>query len=184
MFSDKVDMDSADKVWPPLSNAYADEFGEVQPEVYDAAGELWPQALSFAQDNLGDISMGRQLMFKASALVTRKLIEQPDHISTLKGYLWQTYRRLVLTEKGKSQRLYPLDVEAEGRRGISTNDPDEEILIQEVRRRMDEWTRLVFELRVIGYDYEEIAQMLGTRANRVRSKFDKQIKKLAKHLKF
>lgn len=177
-------MNSADKAWPPLSEAYTDEFGKIQPEIHATAGELWPQALSFARDKLGDVSTGQELMLKASALVSRKLAEQSDHIREPKSYLWQIYKRLVLAEVKKSQRLCSLDDEIERLVSVSPNDLDDEILIREVRDRMDDWTRLVFDLRVFGLDYEEIAQKLDTRANRVRSKFAKEIRKLAKQLKF
>jgi len=49
--------------------------------------------------------------------------------------------------------------------------------------QMDPWTRRVFELRVLGYQFEDIAHMLKTRPHLLRSKFHKEIKKLSRRLR-
>jgi DNA-directed RNA polymerase specialized sigma24 family protein len=59
---------------------------------------------------------------------------------------------------------------------------NDQILIEEVIAHMDEWTRKVFELRVLGYQFEDIGQMLKMRPNLLRSKFNKEVKKLSHKL--
>jgi DNA-directed RNA polymerase specialized sigma24 family protein len=60
---------------------------------------------------------------------------------------------------------------------------NDQILIEEVMAQMDSWTRTVFELRVLGYQFEEIAQILKMRPNLLRSKFHKGIQKLSRRIR-
>jgi DNA-directed RNA polymerase specialized sigma24 family protein len=170
--------------WPSLDEAYTDEFGVICPEVYQAAGELWPQAESLINLKLHDNSAGMRLMLKAAAAVSRKRHEQPDQIRDLKAYLWITFKHNIYEEAEKENRYQPLEPEQ-----LSKNDAhipsealNDQILIEEVMAQMDSWTRKVFQLRVIGYQFEEIAQMLKSRPNLLRSKFNKEIKKLSRRL--
>lgn len=177
-------MDVNGTTWPPLEEAYTDEFGLIQHEVYRAAGELWPQAERLARAQLGDEAAGLQLMLKAAAIISRKRVEQPDLIHDLKNYLFQTFKRLVLAElkkeTGHRQR------ELEHATDITPDDPTEkierEILIQQICQRMDKWTRTVFELLNLGYDYNDIARMLGMRAKSIRNRYNKQYKKIKQQL--
>jgi hypothetical protein len=86
-----------------------------------------------------------------AALVTRARSEQFTRIDNLPGYLFRTFKRLVLER---------LEIE-NGHRRLETEfllapaaeesaDPDEKILIQQVMQRMDALTREVFELLLLG----------------------------------
>jgi DNA-directed RNA polymerase specialized sigma24 family protein len=168
-----------------LDEAYTDEFGVICPEVYRAAGELWPQAESLAHSKLRDCPAGMRLMLKASAAVSRKIGEQPDQIRDLKAYLWTTFKRLVSDELEKENRYQPFELEqhpANNSNG-SSEKLNDHILIEEVMAQMDSWTRMVFELRVLGFEFEEIAKMLKSRPNPLRSKFHKEIKKLSRRIR-
>ena len=178
-------MDSTRLSWPSLEEGYTDEYGVIRPEVYRAAGELWPQAEGFVHSKLRDCPAGMQLMFKAAAAVSRKRREQPDQIRDLKAYLWTTFKHFISDEVEKGNRYQPLEPEQ-----LPENDArgpsealDDQILIEEVMAQMDSWTRRVFELRVLGYQFEDIAQMLNMRPHLLRSKFHKEIKKLSRRLR-
>ncbi|HKQ74231.1 MAG TPA: hypothetical protein VJ810_11115 [Blastocatellia bacterium] len=168
-----------------MEEGYTDEFGVIRPEVYRAAGELWPQAESFISSRLHDRPAGWQLMLKAAAAVSRKLQEQPDQIRDLKPYLWVTFKRLISDEVEKENRYQSLESEQQPTTDVrpSSERLDDQILIQEIMAQMDSWTRKVFELRVLGYQFEDIAQMLGMRPNLLRSKFSKNIKKLCRQFR-
>ncbi len=178
-------MDSPRLSWPSLDEGYTDEFGVISPEVYRAAGELWPQAESLVYSKLHDRPEGMRLMLKAAAAVSRKRLEQPDQIRDLKAYLWTTFKRLISDELEKENRYQPLDPEQQPRNGFRAPSEtlDNQILIEEVMAQMDQWTRTVFELRVLGFEFEEIAQTLKMRPNLLRSKFHKEIKKLSRRLR-
>lgn len=168
--------------WPSLDEGYTDEFGEIRPEVYQTAGELWPQAESLINSKLHDRPAGKRLMFKAAAAVTRKWEEEPDHIRDLKAYLWITFKRHVYEEVEKERRYQPLEFEQQPNNDVSlpAEALNDQILISEVMAQMDSWTRTVFQLRVLGYQFEDIAQMLKMRPNLLRSKYNKEIKKLSR----
>ena len=175
-------MESTSLSWPSLDEGYIDEFGVIYPEVYQAAGELWPQAEGFVNSRLRDCAAGMRMMLKASAAVSRKLREQPDQIRDLKAYLWTTFKHLVHEEAEKENRYQPLEPEQQPT-NISHGPSEainDQILIEEVMAQMDSWTRTVFELRVLGYQFEDIAQMYKMRPNLLRSKFHKEIKKLSR----
>jgi DNA-directed RNA polymerase specialized sigma24 family protein len=176
-------MDSTSLSWPSLDEGYTDEFGVICPEVYRAAGELWPQAESFVNSRLRDCPAGMQMMLKAAAAVSRKRHERPDQIRDLNAYLWITFKRLIYDELEKENRYQPLEPEHQPASGARASEAlNDRILIEEVMAQMDSWTRTVFELRVLGYQFEDIAQMLKIRPNLLRSKFHKEIKKLSRQL--
>ena len=178
-------MDSTRLSWPSLDEGYTDEFGVICPEVYRAAGELWPQAEGFVHSKLRDRPAGMQLMLKAAATVSRKRREQPDQIRDLKAYLWTTFKHFISDEVEKENRYQPLEAEQQLESdaiGLSEALNDQ-ILIEEVMAQMDPWTRRVFELRVLGYQFDDIAHMLKMRPHLLRSKFHKEIKKLSHRLR-
>src|SRR5262245_13957952 len=139
-------MDSPRLSWPSLDEGYTDEFGVIRPEVYQAAGELWPQAESLVSSRLSDRPAGMRLMLKAVAAVSRKLQEQPDQIRDLKAYLSTTFKRLVSEEAENENRYQPL--EPEQHLTNNSHGPSEtlndQILMEEVMAQMDSWTRTVF----------------------------------------
>jgi hypothetical protein len=178
-------MDSTRLSWPNLDEGYTDEFGVISPEVYRAAGELWPQAEGFVHSKLHDCPAGMRLMLKAAATVSRKRREQPDQIRDLKAYLWTTFKHFISDEVEKESRYQPLELERQPENGANghSESPYDQILIEEVMAQMDSWTRKVFELRVLGYQFEDIAQMFKMRPDLLRSKFHKEIKKLSHRLR-
>jgi DNA-directed RNA polymerase specialized sigma24 family protein len=177
-------MNSPCLFWPSLDEGYTDEFGEICPEVYQAAGELWPQAENFINSRLHDSAAGMQLMFKAAAAVSRKREEDPDRIRDIKAYLWTTFKHEINEAAKKENRYQPLEPEHQPKNGayIQSEALNDQILIEELMARMDSWTRKVFELRVLGYQYDDIGQMLEMRPHHLRSKFNKEIKKLSHKL--
>src|SRR5215831_15289931 len=153
-------MDSTRLSWPSLDEGYTDEFGVICPEVYRAAGELWPQAEGFVHSKLRDRPAGMQLMLKSAAAVSRKRQEQPDQIRDLKAYLWTTFKHNIYEEAEKENRYQPLEPEHQPKNDghVPAEALNDHILIEEVMAEMDSWTRTVFQLRVLGYQFEEIAQ--------------------------
>jgi DNA-directed RNA polymerase specialized sigma24 family protein len=150
--------------------------------VYNVAGELWPYAEAFARSVLRDPAAGLPLMLLAAATVTRRRGEPGVAIQNLKAFLGQVYKNLVLAEIKKLN--HRRELEAENRNEIQpvVRDPKEEldrkILLEQLVLRMDEWTRQVFEWKVIGHTYDTIGQWLGMKANHVRSEYSKRISKL------
>lgn len=176
-------MESRYPPWPKLDEGYADEFGVIEVEVYRVAGELWPQAAARLNAGLCDHATGLRLMLKAAALVTRVRREQPDHIHNLPAYLRSAFERLVQAEQRKSQQQAQLEQSLETAELRATAATlHNQILVEQLLSRVSEDMRLVFELQLLGYKFEEIARLLNTRPNRLRSRFHKEIKKLRRLL--
>lgn len=180
-----IKMISSNINWPLLpssDDAYNDEFGEIDADVYAAAGDLWPRAAGFARDQLGDESAGQRLLFKAAADVSRQKLSQTEPIRNLNAYLLKSFKRLVLAEVNRRRRDHGADGELEELPGPAGDEVDDAILLDEILRRMKPDARRLFNLRTLGYSYEEIAQLLGSRANLLRSQLDKEIKRIRKLL--
>ena len=87
--------------WPQLESGYMDAEGWVDLEVYRTAGALWPFAEHLARVNLRDSVAGQKLLLKAVVDVSRVREEKRiagELIKNLKGYLFVTYKRLLLEE--------------------------------------------------------------------------------------
>lgn len=172
-------------IWPPLESSYTDEFGPMDPEIYKAAGEIWTGwGEKFALKTLRDEHAGMPLMLKSVAEVSRVRAAKIDHIGNLKAYLSITYKRLVLErlEKENGHRRRDRQMLDLSSPASSEADLDRKILVQQLIRRMDPWTRRVFELLALGYSNEEIGFSLGMQANAVRSRYHKSIVRLKKQI--
>ncbi len=172
--------------WPLLDAGYTDEFGSVDPEVYHAAGQLWPEAERFACRRIGDGAAGMRLMLKAVAIVSQRRGEMAGDIAHLSAYLNKTYTRLVLAELKQINGRKALEwahAEELSPASDSTEEIERKILIEELCRRMDPWTREVFEARILGFGFEMLEQDLGMKANAIRARFSKQIARIKSEIR-
>jgi DNA-directed RNA polymerase specialized sigma24 family protein len=168
--------------WEEIGSRYDDEFGQVSPEVYTAAREIWPRAREHAARVLADNydSRARTLLLKAAARVTRMNDSVPGRLENIEGYLFRTFTRVVLAELEKDgnrrryEALAPGDAELRGQ----AENVERRILLEEVVALMDEWTREVFELLVLDYSYEDIGRHLGAKPKVIRTRFDRNVKRL------
>jgi DNA-directed RNA polymerase specialized sigma24 family protein len=169
--------------WPAIESAYTDEFGPIDPEVYEAAGEVWAQAEMFALNTLGDAAAGLRLMLKAVASVSRVRAQAAVSIRELSPYIFKTYTRLVVAERQKENGHRRLaEVHSATPLAEEPAETERRVLLHEVMGLMDGWTRRVFEWRCLGHDFAEIACWIGTSENAARNKFNHQIKSLAERV--
>jgi hypothetical protein len=172
--------------WPHLNAPYLDEFGHIDPDIYQLAGELWPAAEKFPRMTLHDAPAGLRLMLKSASLVTRARSSERTNIQNLPSYLYRTFKRLVLEELEKENRHQRLAAEAAS--ALSTREETgavtlgRKILIQQLIGRMDASTRQVFELLILGHTYDEIGLFIGKDGQAVRTKYSKRIRKLIKKI--
>jgi DNA-directed RNA polymerase specialized sigma24 family protein len=158
---------------PECATAYQDEWGAVTHEVYQAAESLREQAESYARATLGAEADGRTLLAKAAATVTRALEDRHEQIANLEAYLFQTYKRMVLAEVEKERARSRILAELAGSVSQNGHDAlaelDQYILIKQLRRRMNQRTRMVFDLLALGHTFEEIGLILGKSSRAVRN---------------
>jgi hypothetical protein len=169
---------------PEIHEAYEDQFGPIDLDVYKFAAEVWPLAESPSFRNLIDTE---RLLFKAVAMVSRICIEQPGKVSNLKGYLYRTFSRLLLEQLRKQQRHEQLDSAVLDHVEALTTRSEEEIarmiLVHEIMNRADNWTRQTFWALVQGYTLEELAEINHAKANFIRSKLSKNLSRIRKQIK-
>ncbi len=173
-------------IWPEIQGAYVDEFGPVDIEIYNLAGDMWPSVQTRIQRTINNLEEGQRLMLKAVAIVSRRSNEQPERMTNTRAYLFVTFCRLLLEEHRRQAGHDQLDANFGG--SFSTpKDPDyvdieQAILVREILERADDWTREIYEYLILGYAHEEIALKLGIKANQLRSTWSKKIARLRKQI--
>jgi len=171
-----------------VATPYVDEWGAIAPEVHLAAMAVREQAEIFARMTLRNEDAGHTLLAKASAIVTQALENHPGGITNLTAYLFQTYKRLAMAELEKEKSRERIlaeradEIAQNGRAGSA--EMDQQILIEELRKRMDERTRQVFDLLVLGHTFEEIGPMLGKSSRAVRNNYYDHIERLKKEIAY
>ena len=173
--------------FPTIETAYDEEFGKIDPEVYEAAKTLWLHAEHLAVKLLHDSPKGIRLMLKAVAKVSRVRENNPSVIVNLNSYLFRAYKNLVLAElEQENNRRGKLDRWFREREAVFDDSEEvkinKRILINELRLKMDDWTRNVFDYLRLGYKYEDLVPQFGTAANVIRSKFSKKTAQLMREI--
>ncbi|MGH9753708.1 MAG: RNA polymerase sigma factor [Blastocatellia bacterium] len=171
---------------PEIATAYLDEWGAVTPEVHQAAASLREQAEKYARATLRNEDAGDALMARAAAMVTSVLEDRHEHIANLQAYLFQTYKRLVLAELEKEktrERILAERVGEVSRNGHNVSaEMDQYILIKQLRMRMNQRTRMVFDLLTLGHTFEEIGSMMGKSSRAIRNNYYEQVARLKQEL--
>ena len=171
-----------------------DPFGE-------ASVKVWPRVLAIARRELADkvaTEERKALTLEAwedtllSVAETLKRHRGKDTIKDLEGFLVGTFQhrlsRAILREKGLSEAIEFLPSTEELAELKNARDEDwarnleNDLLIKEVLRRMDGWTRTVWmELRY-GYSWKKIAKHLGMTVQQVKMRFRYNIEKLRRQI--
>ncbi len=171
---------------PEIAAAYRDEWGPVAPEVYQVAVSLREKAEDYARAKLGAADTGRTLLAKAAVMVTRSLEDRHEQVANLEAYLFQTYKRLVLVEferERERERILSERADDPSQNGfIAPAEMDQYILIDQLRKRMNERTRLVFDLLTLGHTFDEIGSMLGKSGRAIRNNYYEQLARLRQEL--
>lgn len=171
-----------------MGKGYQDpEFGWIDADVQEVAAGLWKNGgQQFTHATIRNEGAGWRLMLRAAAITTRKRSEREHHIKSVPAYLRKVYERLVLAEleKENGHRRFEAELCADPNyfQDIVCDDIERRILVQQLTRLMDGWTRMVFELLNLGHSYEEIAEGLGMKANAVRSRYHKGLMKVKNQL--
>ncbi len=172
--------------WGTLEVGYTDEFGPIAPDLYAAAGRIRRQAQDYAARVLPDSDEAQvsTLLLKAAAQVTRARDEKALHINELDGYLFQTFKRVILAtlEKDNNRRRLETEAHLDAEWHAQATNVERRILLNELVAAMDEWTRGVFEWLTLDYSFEEIARHLGMNAKVVRNKYNRHLAMLLKRI--
>jgi DNA-directed RNA polymerase specialized sigma24 family protein len=173
--------------FPLIETAYTEEFGEINPEIYEIAKTLWKTcAERLAAELLYDSPKGMRLMLKAVARVSSVRRNNSSQIKNQQAYLYRCYKNLLLAEIEKENSHQRILDDLHSAPEISLKCEEDEInrkiLVNEIRRRMDAWTRTVFDCHKLGYTFEEMVPQFGSAANVIRSRYSKDVARLARQI--
>jgi len=173
--------DSQQISWPSVDAPYIDEFGCIDQDVHEAAGEIWRWAAAYANATLGDEASGQLALKKVCAKITQKRAAGDIQIVNLNAYLQTAFKHEILAQL-KRNRSANVDLAVESLTDYGL-DIDQKILIEQILARMDPEDRRISELLILGYSFEEIAAKDGRRSNVIRSRHSKVLKRLKEELK-
>lgn len=162
---------------------YEDEFGKIHPHILSVAERVWLKSGNFFSKIIQDPEQCLKILMHATALVSQKYSAGETAIKNPTSYLYSTFRHLVLAEVSRRKRHFELETEV-GKKQIEADFPGEDekiyqkILVNQLRARMDEWMREVFDLQTIGYQYKDLIPKYGVSENVIRSKYSKNLLKL------
>lgn len=170
--------------WPALDSGYEDEFGPIDLEVYQAAGEIWLQAAVFGEFALQDRDEAFSLMLKAVARVSA-VIASGTEIRRLKPYLLTTYKNLVAKEQARRlKREQPIpEFETElGEHLVAeiAADLDRKILLREAFRPTTAEDRNLASLVMLGHSFTEIGEELGVDPATLRQRWNRLMMRIRK----
>lgn len=172
--------DSLQILWPSLDAPYVDEFGCIDQDIHETAGEIWRWASSYAIATLGDEAAGHLALKKVCAKITEKRAAGAIEIVNLRAYIQIAFKHEVLALL-KRNRSVDLDPSAESVTEYDL-DIDQKILVEQVLARMNSEDRRITELLILGYSFEEIAKRDRTHSNVIRSRHSKLLKRIKREL--
>ena len=172
--------DSLQISWPLLDATYIDEFGCIDRDIHEAAGQIWRWAAAYAIATLGDEASGQLALKKVCAKITQKRAAGDIRIVKLNAYIQTAFKHEVLAQL-KRKRSANVDLVTEPLTDYGL-DIDQKILIEQIFARMDPEDRRIAELLILGYSFEEIARKDGRRSNVIRSRHSKLLKRIKDQL--
>ena len=170
--------------FPEIEDSYTDEYGKIDREVYIAAVAIWPQVHRFAVNLINDELRARDLMLKSIARVSKRR-QGGAEIANLERYVLLVYKRLVLLAARREKRFESIEDDSPRNESIyaqAIEELERTILVEELIRRMDPTIASIFERRILGYSFSEIAEEQNGSAPVLRNKFRRALMRLAQEI--
>jgi RNA polymerase sigma factor (sigma-70 family) len=164
-----------------------DENGKpVDPQFVEAAYALEPSLFKYRRREIACESTAADLVQATVNAASRASHGKP--IQNPIGYFFTAFTRKVDRYLSTAQIEVPVDEEfiedlsirAFGRPAAQI--VENRILLDQLKSFMDEWTRMVCSMRLMGYSNDEIAKDLGLPANRVAVRYTRGLNKAANRL--
>jgi DNA-directed RNA polymerase specialized sigma24 family protein len=160
---------------------------QIRGDVRSAAHEVWKEACRRTQALLADRALAADLMEDSVAQVSRYLdrIGAPPS-SRKNGLLLLAFSRALRRLAAKSRRLEPAGGAAElSSRVVDyawSRQVDARLDLEKIVRKLSERNTTVLALRGAGYNWEEVAQLVGTSVGTVRNSFWREIREVKRKL--
>jgi DNA-directed RNA polymerase specialized sigma24 family protein len=155
--------------------------------VRSAAHEVWKEACRRTQALLADPAQAADLIEDSVAQVSRYLDRIGASPSSRKnGLLLLAFSRALRRLAAKSRRLEPAGGAAElSSRVVDhawSRQVNARLDLEKIVRRLSERNTTVLALRGAGYNWEEVAQLLGTSVGMVRNSFWREVREIRQKL--
>jgi DNA-directed RNA polymerase specialized sigma24 family protein len=180
---------------------HADDARDGTDALGEASAKVWPRILSVARRELADrvaVEERKALTLEAwedtllSVAETLKRHRGKETIKDLEAFLVGTFQhrltRAIVREKNLADTIefFPSTEELaelkHARDEDWTRSLENHVLIKELLRRMDEWTRTVWMERRYGYSWRKIAKHLGMNEHQLKMRFRYNIEKLRRQI--
>ncbi len=160
----------------------------LRSDVRITASDIWERVCKQAEFVLGESTSAAELMeetiAQASAYLDRKGVAL--HSKNLTGLLLCTFWRVLNRHARKLKRVQLVGTSAELSHLATEQDwsaqIDAKIDYERIVRLLSDKCRMVLALRDAGYDWQEIAELLGTTATAIKKSFFREIEQLKKRL--
>jgi RNA polymerase sigma factor (sigma-70 family) len=164
-----------------------DESGaSIGSDLVDAARRNWARVLAYARRHQQDSARAADILeavILALSRARRTNGELDAPIRNLDNYLYLAFVRRLNRELAKEPHietvgsLHDLDALSGIRTSPVSPFIEDKLLIEELMDYMDERTRHMFSLRMMGYSWAEIARILNNTANNAQVLFNQGLKK-------
>lgn len=156
---------------------------QIRGDVRSAAHEVWKEACRRTQSVLADPAQAADVMEDSVAQVSRYLdrIGAPSS-SPKNGLLLLAFSRALRRLAAKSRRLEPaggaVELSSRAVDEVWSRRVDARLDLRNIVRKLSERHSVVLALRAAGYNWEEVAQALGTSVATVRNSFWREVRDL------
>jgi DNA-directed RNA polymerase specialized sigma24 family protein len=161
----------------------------IRADVRLAAHEIWREASRKTETVLADFWQASELMESCVMQVSRYLDRQavPLYSRKVNGLLMLAFTRSLQRRAAKFKRLESVG----GANDISGYDADDHwsrqtearIDLENIVRQLSERSSTVLALRYAGYEWKEIAQLLGTSVASIRNSFWREVRQVASRMR-
>lgn len=160
-----------------------DETGRpIRPDVREAGHRVWNSVCLKARHILGDVNEAPEVLERAVKTISRYLDKHniPSNsndpggllvLASHRAFCRLALRRNRITLFGDGSNIAELLRAPDWRQEL-----DRHLFLDELAQQLNNESRLALRLRIIGYDWKEIALMLGTNSLVARKKFWRDIR--------
>jgi hypothetical protein len=155
----------------------------IRGDVREAAHRVWNSVCLKAQHILGDTNDAPELLEKAIKTISRYLDKHHvlPYSNDPAGLLVLAFHRSLYRLASRRNRTILLGdgtAVAEMLRAPDwRQETDRHLFLEELARELSNESRLILRLRIIGYDWKEIARMLGARSPVLRQRFWRDLRR-------
>jgi DNA-directed RNA polymerase specialized sigma24 family protein len=163
---------------------------KIDSEVLAAAEEIFPRALDYSLNVLGDSAVVANMLEEVAARTTRLLKAkdppgEPAPIHNLAAYVFRAFARDV--NRLRSKQLVLVSASEASKELPRWTDPSRQLMIKiltdEFLARCDSVTQDVFALRMQGFSWEEIGRTNGISAHAAEKRFSQAFRRAVGRLK-